>query len=124
MSNVWLTLTVAIDFLKACGGVANVKERMNLAQVIQMHLPNNFIYFDFINYFVSAVAGKTKYRCDSCTRLLSNFATVSDEAFAILSFENNFETWMDMGITGDTKMSTVPQKYTNGGNSLCKNATS
>ena len=97
---------------------------MNLAQVMQMQSPNNFFYFDFINYFVLAVVGKTKYRCDSCTRLLSNFATVSEEAFALLSLENNYDTWMDMGLTGNTKISNVPRKYTNGGKSQGKIATS
>lgn len=44
-----------------------------------------------------------EYRKKSCSMLLSNYATVSDKAFALLSLENNFETWMDMGHTGSTK---------------------
>ena len=56
--------------------------------------------------------------------MLSKYATVSDEAFAILIFENNFDTWMDMGITKCTKTSKVPRKYTNGGNFKGKIATS
>ena len=55
---------------------------------------------------------------------MSEFASVSDEAFAILSLENNFDTWMDMGIKSNTKTSTVPRKYTNGGNSQGQVATS
>src|SRR5687768_6509232 len=114
----------SLDFLKACGGVENAKEKMSMEQVLQMGLPNNFIYFDFINHFVSAVVGKTKYINDSCTRLLSKFATVSDEAFALLSLENNYDTWMEMGVTGDTKTSRVQCKYTNGGKSQGKIAPS
>src|SRR5687768_2577224 len=114
----------SLDFLKACGGVENAKEKMSMEQVLQMRLPNNFIYFDFINHFVSTVVRKTKYKSDSCTRLLSKFATVSDEAFALLSLENNYDTWMDMGLTGDTKTSRVQCKYTNDGKSQGKIATS
>jgi hypothetical protein len=56
--------------------------------------------------------------------VLSNYATVSDEAFALLCLENNYETWMDMGLTGNKKTSNVPRKYTNGGSSKGKNGTS
>ena len=112
------------DFVKACKGIENVREALDLQQVLQMRAKNNFIYYDFISYFVSAVIGRMDYRKKSCSMLLSNYATVSDEAFALLSLENNFETWMDMGHTGNTKNSTVPCKYTNGGKSECKNARS
>src|SRR5687768_10630303 len=114
----------SLDSLKACGGVENAKEMMSMEQVLQMRSPNNYIYFDFINHFVSAVVGKTKHKSDSHTRLLSKFATVSDEAFALLSLEINYDTWMDIGVTSDTKTSRVHGKYTNGGKSQLKIATS
>ena len=82
------------------------------------------MYYDFIHFFVSAVIGKMDYKRKSCSMLLSKYATVSDEAFALLNFENNIDTWMDMGITGDTKTSKVPRKYTNGGSAKGKNGTS
>ena len=89
-----------------------------------MRSKDNFMYYDFINYFVSSVIGKMDYKKKCCSNLLSTYATVSNEAFAILSFENNFDTWMDMGVRGDTKTSQVPRKYTNGGKSQNKTATS
>ncbi len=49
---------------------------------------------------------------------------MSDAAFAILSFENNVDTWLDMGGTNNTKTSIIPRKYTNGGKSQGKVATS
>jgi hypothetical protein len=42
---------------------------------------------------------------------------VSDEALAILIFENNIETWKDMAEKNITKNSDVSRKYTNGGSS-------
>ena len=89
-----------------------------------MRSPENYMYFDFIYYFIPPVIGKMNYKKKSCTNVLSTYASVSDEAFAILCFENNFETWMDMGITNNTKTSKVPRKYTNGGKSQGKVATS
>ena len=89
-----------------------------------MRLERNYIYYDFIHYFVSAVIGKMDYKKRLCSFLLSSYATVSDEAFAILSLENNYDTWMDMGLTGNTKTSNVPRKYTNGGKSKGTAATS
>lgn len=97
---------------------------MDMQQVLQMRSEGNFMYYDFINYFVSAVIGKMNYKKKSCSIVLSKYATVSDEAFALLSLENNYDTWMDMGLTGNTKSSKVPRKYTNGGKSQCKVATS
>ena len=41
--------------------------------------------------------------------------TVSDEALAILIYENNLDTWQDMVMRKITKKSGVNRKYTNGG---------
>src|SRR5690242_3921349 len=101
--------------MKACKKIENVKEQMNLEQILQMRTKNNFVYYDFINYFIPPVIGKMEYKKKSCVNVLSKYATVSDEAFAILCFENNIDTWIDMGVCGDTKTSKVPRKYTNGG---------
>ena len=73
-----------------------------------MRLEGNVMYYDFINYFVSAVIGKMNYKKKSCSIVMSKYATVSDEAFALLILENNYETWMDMALTGNTKASKVP----------------
>src|SRR6476661_3308426 len=89
-----------------------------------MRSKNNFVYYDFINYFIPPIIGKMDNKKKSCVNVLSKYATVSDEAFAILCFENNIETWMDMGVRGDTKTSKVPRKYTNGGKAQNKTATS
>lgn len=114
-----------IDFVKACkDGIKSVPNHMNLEQVQQMRSPGNVMYYDFISYFIAPVIGKMEYKKKSCSHLLSNYTTVSDEAFAILCYENNIDTWMDMGLTNNTKTSNVPRKYTNGGKSQRKIATS
>src|SRR5688572_2859087 len=117
-------IVISSDFVKDCKGIENVRESFNLEQVLKMRSENNFMYFDFINYFVSAVIGKMDFKKKCCTMVLSYYATVSDKAFVILCLENNYETWMDMDLTGNKNTSNVPTKYTNGGSSKGKNGTS
>ena len=52
---------------------------------------------------------------------MTDYISVSDEAFAILIFENNYETWCDMVKRNNTKILQVICKYTNGGSSSGKN---
>ena len=63
------------------------------------------------------MVGKKYYKYHKTDRLLSEFTTVSDEALAILIYENNIETWKDMASKNITKNSMVGRKYTNGGSS-------
>ena len=107
-----------LDFVRAHkGGIRDVKKNVNLDQIMQMRQEENIPYFDFIEFFVSSVIGKSCYKQNSCDKLLSEYVTISDEAFAILIFENNFDAWVDMGIRKDTSGTQVPRKYTNGGKS-------
>ena len=110
--------------MKACKGVENMRDAMDMQQVLQMRSEGNIMYYDFISYSVSAVIGKMNYKKKSCSIVLLKYATVSDEAIALLILENNYETWMDMALTGNTKTSKVLQKETNGGKSQGKVATS
>ena len=71
--------------MKACKGVENMRDNMDMQQVLQMCLEGNVMYYDFINYFVSAVIGKMNYKKKSCSIVLSKYATVSDKAVALLS---------------------------------------
>ena len=84
---------------------------------MEMRKDNAGLYFDFIEFFVSSVVGKIHYKYHKCDKLLSQFTSVSDEALAILIFENNINTWKDMADKNITKNSTVIRKYTNGGSS-------
>src|SRR5687767_2141263 len=75
------------------------------------------MYFEFVEYFVSSVVGRNHYKFHRCNKLLSEFPTVSDEALAILIYENNIDTWKHMSIKKITKNSDVTRKYRNGGSS-------
>src|SRR5687768_8382725 len=76
------------------------------------------MYIDFFRLFVAPVVGKKKFE-DLCYRSkLSTFVTISDEALALLIFENNYARWMDMGKNRNWTSSSVRPKYTTGGNAF------
>ena len=54
-------------------------------------------YVDFFNLFVANVVGKKHFENVCWREKLSNYVTVSDEAIALLIYENNYERWTDMG---------------------------
>ena len=88
---------------------------MTVNQILLLRNDNDALYYDFIEYFLSAVVGKREYKMYRCDMLLSQFTTVSDEALAILIYENNRETWVDMMNNNIKKNSKISWKYTNGG---------
>ena len=100
------------DYVKFCEGLEKVD--MTIEKILQMRNGTNTCYVDFIEFFISAVIGKNKYKENKCDKLLLEFVSIGDEALAILIFENNFETWKDMAAKGISKNSEVSRKYTNG----------
>ena len=119
---IFLPFALNIGYLVACEGIK--KMTLNLEQVHLMRNDTSGMYFDFIEYFISAVVGKIYYKENRCENLLSDFTTVSDEALAILIIENNIDTWRDMAKHNITKDSGVGCKYTNGGTSAGTKASS
>jgi len=97
---------------------------ISLDDILNLRQDSTGLYFKFIEYFIAPVVGKIFYKENRCDRLISDYISVSDEAFAILIFENNYETWCDMVKRNNTKLSPVIQKYTNGGSSSGKNGSS
>ena len=73
-------------------------------------------YIDFFNMFVANVVGKKTFESHCWRQKASQFVTVSDEALALLMYENNYERWTDMGKNDNWKSSAVRPKYTSGGN--------
>ena len=73
-------------------------------------------YCFFAKHFVSVVVGKKKFEGYSNRFAFSGYVTVSDEAFALLLLENNYNRWIDMGKTGNWLYSDVHPLYTSGGN--------
>ena len=109
---IWLFYS---DYSRACkkGG----KTFMTISNISNLRNDSTGLYFEFIEYFLSSVVGKNQYKMCRCEKKISEFATVSDEALAILIFENNLDTWKDMSEKNITKNSSVAKKYTNGGTS-------
>ena len=76
---------------------------MTVNEILKMRKDTSSLYFNFIEYFVSSVVGKTHYKLYKCDELLSKFTTVSDEVLAILIYKNNLDTWKDMAYRKITK---------------------
>ena len=91
------------DYLKSCEG--QNKSPMTVNNILKMRNNTSNLYYDFIEYFVSSVVGKNHYNSCRSFKLLSEFTTVSDEALAILIYENNIDTWKDMAYRKITKNS-------------------
>jgi len=108
-------IILILDYWTSCK--AKEKGIMTLAEILKMRTDTTGVYFEFIEFFISCVIGKNHFKSYRCDKLLSEFATVSDEAMAILIFENNIETWIHMVENNITKKSLVVKKYTNGGSS-------
>jgi len=49
------------------------------------------MYTDFFSLFVGSVVGKKRFEGLCFRENLSNFVTISDEALALLIFENNYD---------------------------------
>ena len=74
--------------------------------------PNYPIYKDFVSFYVSAVVGVRKFDRNKCHVKYSKYVTVSDEAFAVLTLENNWKRWSSMADDMDWKDSDEPSKWT------------
>lgn len=49
------------------------------------------VYTDFAMHFISAVVGKHNFKSRNSKFVFSRFVSVSDEAFALLVFESNYD---------------------------------
>ena len=73
-------------------------------------------YVMFVNHFVRVIVGCALYDSLVAKRVMSEFVGVSDEALALLIWENQEERWQDMVARGTNK-SPKQGKYTDGGKS-------
>lgn len=74
------------------------------------------MYFDFATYFIGPVVGKQNYKDKNRKYRFSRYVTATDEAFALLVFENNYNRWLSMALSNDWTTSSVKPEYTTGGN--------
>jgi hypothetical protein len=70
------------------------------------------LYADFVVFYIGAVVGLRRFEKDKCRKKYSEYVTVSDEAFAVLTLENNWMRWMAMAKAKHWKDSPVPTKWT------------
>jgi hypothetical protein len=70
------------------------------------------VYKDFLTFFVSGVVGLRHFDRNKCLQYFGNYITVSDEAFTVLTLENNWERWSDMAESDEWRESSVPSKWT------------
>ena len=75
-------------------------------------------YYDFFSYFLSSVIGKRIYNQNKLKLLISQYSTISDEAFALLVLENHEERWLHMHLHNDYKNCDIQPKYSTGGRSM------
>ena len=69
-------------------------------------------YFLFALHFISIVIGKQKFE-SFCWRFpFSAIVKPSDETFALLIFENNYNRWMSMAVNDHWTPSSVKPDYT------------
>ena len=111
-------LQIYIVFVVPATRVTIHKERLpTLGEILSLRVDRSAYTF-FCDHLLGAVTGMKKFAKASRSRWISNIATISDEAFALVLLENNYEVWVDMQTRGVTKGSSVDPKYTNGGNSV------
>jgi hypothetical protein len=70
------------------------------------------LYTDFVVYYVSAVIGMRHFEKEKCRSKYSEYVTVSDEAFTVLTIENNWMRWTAMAKSKHWKDSPVRTKWT------------
>ena len=96
---------------------------------------NEESYFDFYEFLLVPMVGKPHFwdilRRDGTPPRNAELATINDEAFALLTYENYYERWKDIAVNNDyqlpqrmrrcwnnterSKVSEVKAKYTTGG---------
>ena len=64
-------------------------------------------YFLFASHFIAPVVGKKKFNSFESRFGISKYVSVSDEAFALLVFENNYDRWMSMAVSDNWASSQI-----------------
>lgn len=72
----------------------------------------------FCRYFMEPVIGSIKWKRSKARLSLRKFATPSDEAFAMLVYENNYDKWYNEYDEADKNNRTERARWTDSGNKL------
>ena len=97
---------------------------MSLSDILYMRNDTTGVCFKFLEYFVSSVTGKNKFKYNHCDKLISEIVMVCNEALAILIYKNNIDTWKDLLNNNITKNFSVKKPYSNGGSLKGESASS
>jgi hypothetical protein len=86
---------------------------VNPATLRDRYEEENFpVYKDFLSFFVSGVVGIRHFDRNKCDVHLWKYVSVSDEAFTVLTLENNWTRWSCMAKRNKWKDSDVPSEWT------------
>ena len=84
---------------------------VNPATLLSRYEEENFpVYKDFLSFFVSGVVGIRHFDRSKCHMHLRKYVSVSDEAFTVLTLENNWTRWSCMANRKEWKDSDVPSE--------------
>jgi hypothetical protein len=92
------------------------KKFPRLSDILEMSQKES-TYALFCAQFLRPIVGTTKWKNNFLRKRFRVYVTISDEAFALLTLENNYNRWIDMWKTGNLKTSDVEAKWTNAGQS-------
>ena len=83
---------------------------------------NHHLFMFFIQNFLSLVIGWHQFNKSKCSKVVSEYSTISDEAYTVLALENSVEMWtedisikfqtMSQDLTTDQKKALPKKKYT------------
>lgn len=75
---------------------------------------NKRTYLWFCENFLEPVIGTAKWKANKCKQQVRKFVTPSDEAFAVLVYENNYRKWYECFYDHDPKNRTEKALWTSG----------
>jgi hypothetical protein len=70
------------------------------------------VYRDFCSFFVCGVVGIRRFDKNKCHKPYTEYTSISDEAFTVLTLENNWSRWSSMAESDNWKESDVPSEWT------------
>ena len=70
-------------------------------------------YCLFASWFIAPVVGKQRYDKLCWRTTFSSYVSKSNEAYALLIFENNYDRWISMFESNEWGSSTVKPAFTN-----------
>ena len=73
---------------------------------------NNCAYFWALQEFMPCIVGKKSWNSNYLSTHVKKFITPSDEAFMLVSLENQWDRWTNMYTSGETRKSNVSAPYT------------